>query len=212
MNSNIVLDKIITLLSLDKKAEVKMTYAKLADGTVVESDTFDVGESIEVVTEDGKTPAPDGEHELFLKDEEGNEVRIRVIVKDGVIVERENVEELEDGEEKDDEAVEMEAETTEEVEMAEEEIVSETEEGEDEVTINLEDVAKTVEEMSYRIEELEKKLAEVQVEKEEEVMEEEEELPKLDGAPLMASKVSQPKTNAAKVKDRQSAFLSKLYN
>ena len=212
MNSNLVLDKIITLLSLDKKAEVKMTYAELADGTVVESDTFDVGEAVEVVAEDGsKTPAPDGEHELFLKDEEGNEVRIRIIVKDGVIVERENVEELEDGEKKEEEAVEMEAETTEEVEMAEEEIVSETEEGEDEVTINLEDVAKTVEEMSYRIEELEKKLAEMQVD-EEEVMEEEEELPKLDGAPVMASKVSQPKTNAAKIKDRQSAFLSKLYN
>ena len=95
MNANTVLNKIVALLS---KEEVKMTYAKLADGTIVESATFDVGEPIEVVAEDGKTPAPDGEHELFLRDEEGNEVRIRVIVKDGIITERENVEELEDAE------------------------------------------------------------------------------------------------------------------
>ena len=93
MNATSVLNKIVTLLA---KQEVKMTYAKLEDGTIVESPTFDVGEPVEVVTEEGKTPAPDGEHNLFLKDTEGNEVHIRVITKDGIIVERENVEELEE--------------------------------------------------------------------------------------------------------------------
>ena len=38
--------------------------------------------------------APDGEHQIDLKDESGNEVKIRVMVKDGMITERENVEEM----------------------------------------------------------------------------------------------------------------------
>jgi hypothetical protein len=60
----------------------------------LESPTFDVGEPIEVVNEDGsKIPAPDGEHQVELKDSEGNEVKIRVMVKDGKIDQRENVEE-----------------------------------------------------------------------------------------------------------------------
>jgi hypothetical protein len=205
MNSNTVLKRIMTLLSAETK-EVSLTVASLVDGTVVESATFDVGEAIDVLSEDGtKTPAPDGEHELFLKDEEGNEVRIRVIVKDGVIVERMNVEEA---------AEEEEPKAEEEVEMAED-MLPESED-EKEVTINLELISKTVTEMSYRIEELEKKLADMQVEeevKEEEVeAEEEEELPKLDGAPVMASKVNVPNKAAGKNKSRQSAFLSKLYN
>lgn len=197
MNSNTVLKRIMTLLSAETK-EVQFVTATLVDGTVVESPTFDVGEMVEVVSEDGtKSPAPNGEHELFLRDEEGNEVRIRIITEDGVITERMNVEEA---------AEEPKAED--EVEMAEEEVSKEEE-------INLEIISKTVTEMAYRIEELEKKLAEMQVGeeevKEEESMEEEEELPKLDGAPVMASKQIVPKA-AGRVKSRQSAFLSKLYN
>lgn len=70
----------------------------------LESPTFDVGEKIEVVAEDGSmSPAPDGEHQVELKDSDGNEVKIRVQVKDGKIVERENVEEAPEMEEGDDE-------------------------------------------------------------------------------------------------------------
>jgi len=80
-----------------KEEEVKedsMVEAKSGD-LKLESPTFDVGETIDVVGEDGsKTPAPDGEHQVELKDSEGNEVKIRVMVKDGKIVERENVEEV----------------------------------------------------------------------------------------------------------------------
>jgi len=92
MNSKTVLNKILGLLSMDEK-EVTLTYAKLKDGTIVESPTFDVGETLDVVSEDGtKTPAPDGTHELALKDSEGKETLIKVITKDGKIDERENVE------------------------------------------------------------------------------------------------------------------------
>ena len=75
MESNTVLGKIMTLLSL-KDNEVSLTFAKLADGTILESPTFDVGETVEVVSEDGtKSAAPDGEHELELTGAEGEVVR-----------------------------------------------------------------------------------------------------------------------------------------
>ena len=160
MNSNTVLKRIVSLLS---SQEVELTEAKLVDGTVVESPTFDVGEPVEVIAEDGtKTPAPDGEHELFLRDEEGNEVRIRIITKDGVITERMNVEEAaEEPEAEEEMAAEESTEEVEAEEMPEEEEV-----------VSMEIISKTVEEMAYRIEELEKKIAAMQVE--EEVVEEEE--------------------------------------
>jgi hypothetical protein len=88
MNAKNVLDKIVTLLS---KSETKMTEAKLVDGTVVESPSFDVGQPVEVVTEEGKVPAPDGEHELVLTDESGNEILIKIETEGGVITERENI-------------------------------------------------------------------------------------------------------------------------
>jgi len=72
----------------------KFVEAKSGD-IKLESPTFDVGEKIDVVAEDGSmSPAPDGEHQIMLKDESGNEVKIRVMVKDGMITERENVEEM----------------------------------------------------------------------------------------------------------------------
>lgn len=67
--------------------------ATLKDGTVVKSPTFDVGEEVKVVNPDGKElPAPDGEHELKLKDSEGKEVLIKIETENGIITERENVE------------------------------------------------------------------------------------------------------------------------
>jgi hypothetical protein len=235
MNSKTVLGKILTLLSLNEN-EVKLTYAKLADGTIVESPTFDVGEPLEVVSEDGtKTPAPDGEHELSLRDESGNENLIKVITKDGKIVERENVE-MEDVEVKDipqagetDKANEVKdaagsvkdgtlmAEETEEVETIP---ADDEKEGEEkEVEINL---GKKMEEMAYKIDEMEKKISKMEEammpapdeEVAEEVAMEDEELPKLDGAPVDgASKFSSDNTKnyGKKVANSQSSFLSKLY-
>jgi len=211
MNAKKVLSKILTLLSSD---EVELTYAKLKDGTIVESPTFDVGEDLFVVSEDGtKTPAPDGEHELALKDSEGNETLIKAITKDGKIVERENVE-LEDvkvkdipqsgGTDKVNEVKDAEgsvksgtmmAEETEEVEtIPQDDEAPMKEEGDDEIEINLGDMKKKIEEMAYRIEEMEKKMEEMEKVKEEVVDKkadikeeddvEEMELPKLDGAPI----------------------------
>lgn len=102
MNSKSVLGKIMTLLSL----EVAFTDAQTKDGTILQSPTFDLGESVDVVSEDGATtPAPDGEHEIALKDSEGKEVIIRIETKDGKITSRENVEEADPELEKVDEEV-----------------------------------------------------------------------------------------------------------
>ena len=59
----------MSLLNLEE--QVSLTDARTADGTILQSPTFDLGEKVEVVSEDGtKTPAPDGEHQIELKDSE----------------------------------------------------------------------------------------------------------------------------------------------
>ena len=228
MNSKSVLNRIATLLSLDTK-EVLFTDAKTADGTILQSPTFDLGETVEVVSEDGtKTPAPDGEHEIALKDTEGNEVLIKIETKDGVITERENVEL-----------------PTEEAEKIEEEMAdAETKEAHALPNTTDEDPRNSLGEdtddkkdpiiaLSYRIDEMEAKLkdmmdkftsafpsegAEVSsLEPTPTMMEEvdEEELPKLDGAPVeQVSKfsVETNKNNFGKKTDNlQASFLNKLY-
>ena len=219
MNAKQVLSKVAKLLNLEE--EVKLTYAKLADGTIVESETFDVGEDLFVVSEDGtKTPAPNGTHELMLKDEEGNETLLKVITEDGKIVERENVEleaETKETEKlpgdptevndvKDEDAAGKEVKdlpTASMLALVEDdmvkdgEIVSETEdEDEEKPSIEIE-LGKKMEDMAYRISELEKMMEEFKsmkevkmAEDEEEVVVEDEELPKLDGAPIESTNLS----------------------
>jgi len=231
MNATQVLKKIMTTLSLAKE-EVLFTYAKLADGTILESPTFDVGEMAEVVSEDGKSPAPAGEHELILRDSEGKEERIKIIVDaEGKITERENVE-LGEKEEK------MESIAGDDMGDDEEVDTEETAEPIDEDMKKDNDMKKVMEEMTYRIEELEKKMQDMQEVKEEggdadkvkteplpgdkaEKMaavepdeDEEDELPKLDGAPIDENA---PKQNGVKLGKKnsmvnpQNSFLSKLY-
>ena len=225
MNSKTVLSKILGLLSMDK--EVELTYAKLKDGTIVESATFDVGEDLFVVSEDGtKTPAPDGTHELSLKDESGNENLIKVITKDGKIEERENVEletvKVEDLPSASGDVLDVNlvpdqtnqiksgtlmAEETEEVMPIPEDA---TEEDESEVEINLADMVKKIEEMTYRIQEMETKMEAMMPPVDSEVTQEvagmkmsaepdeEEELPKLDGAPPAATEAENKVSNPLK--------------
>jgi hypothetical protein len=231
MNSKQVLDKILTMLSL--KQSVNFTYAKLADGTIVESPTFDVGEALDVVSEDGtKTPAPNGEHELALKDSEGKDVLIKVKTEEGKIVERANIELPASEEAKVEEEMKAETIKTEPLpgdpSIKKDEKMAEVEPlptgdgveesvdplpGEDEVI----DMKKMYEDMAYRIEEMEKKIAkmeaaevEIEVEKEEE----EVKVPKLDGAPIEEAKFSaiNKQKDRNKVGNTQDSFLSKLYN
>ena len=178
MNAKNVLSKIVEFLSTN---EVELTYAKLADGTIVESKTFDVGEELFVVSEDGtKSPAPNGFHDLMLKDTEGNETLLKVKSEDGKIVERENVEmadvdadmvKTEDipavgNEDKENVMPDLKgqvasgtlnmAEETDEVMPLPEDTEAEDEAGEEkEIEIEL---GKKLEEMAYRIEEMEKKM------------------------------------------------------
>ena len=219
MNSKQVLDRIVSMLSITKKEEVSMTYARLADGTIVESPTFDVGEAVEVISEDGsKSKAPDGTHDLVLKDTEGNEVPFKVITKDGVITERENIE-MEMEPVKPIPTATMEPKANEVKELAEElpsgdgiEEEAQPLPGEEGSPFDM----KRIEDMSYRIEELEKRIAKMEDIKEvaetEEVMEEDT-LPKLDGAPIEEQKfsIAKPK-NKNKEVNLQGSFLSKLYN
>jgi hypothetical protein len=88
---------IIAIESGDTIAEnaMEMTEARDAQGQLLESTTFDVGEMVYQIMENGsKEPAPNGEHQVVLKDESGNENKIRIQVKDGIITERSNVEEM----------------------------------------------------------------------------------------------------------------------
>jgi hypothetical protein len=210
MNAKQVLSKVAKLLNLEE--EVALTYAKLADGTIVESATFDVGEDLFVVSEDGtKTPAPNGTHELMLKDTEGNETLLKVITEDGKIVERENVE-LAEVETKETEKLPgdpTEANDVKDEKAAGEEVkylkpssmLSEVELGEtpmeetetaetipaddEKEEMGMPEMMKKIEDMAYRIEEMEKKLTKMaEIEIEIEPKEKDEELPKLDGAPI----------------------------
>lgn len=238
MNATLVLKKILQNLALVKE-EVELTYAKLADGTILESPTFDLGESVDVVSEDGtKTPAPDGEHEVVLKDSEGKDVRIKVITKDGKIVERENVETETPASDEAEKEVEINLESEAGADMGGDEEVA-TEETANPIPED-EDMKSVVTKLQYRIEELEKKFADMakvtdvkEGEKAETVKaeplpgdkaenmaavvtdeEEEDELPKLDGAPIDEN--AQKPTNvklgkSGKLGNYQSTVLSKLY-
>ena len=78
-----------------ESSKVEMTIAEDAQGQKLESPTFDVGEEVYVLGPDGeKTLAPNGEHQVVLKDESGNENKIRIQTVDGKIVQRENVEQM----------------------------------------------------------------------------------------------------------------------
>ena len=242
MNSKSVLNKILTLLSLDS-SEVNLTDAQTVDGTILQSPTFDLGESVEVVSEDGtKTPAPDGEHEIALRDSEGKEVVIRIMTKDGKITERSNVEEANPEVKAEEEVVDKKADEVakeDDVEMADAEMLpakglpNTTDEDKANEVPDAED-SKEVISMGYRIDELEKAMK-MMIEKmgmetspvDEESVEEddmpedgvamEEELPKLDGAPIESHKPfsfaeQNSKNYGKKTKDSQSTFLSKLYS
>jgi ribosomal protein L21E len=111
-----IIQKIFSALNADEKQAVKteLAQAELKEGTTIEADSFEEGQAVFIVTEDGeKIPMPEGTYEL----EDGRKVEVNdssMIVAIG------------SGEEKEEEA-EGEAEVEQE---AKEEMSEEAEEGE----------------------------------------------------------------------------------
>lgn len=218
MNAKNVLNRIATLLSLDEKA-VNFTDATTKDGTILQSPTFDVGEDVEVVAADGtKSKAPDGEHEISLRDSEGNETLIKIMTMDGKITERENVELMQP-------EMEMADATTEEAKS-----LPNTTDESDANEVATPDTENPIISLGYRIDELEKAMTEMksmfaEMKPKEEVVDKkaaeiatekdvEMELPKLDGAPIdTISKFSQDNYNSfgKKTDNAQASVLSKMY-
>lgn len=204
MSAQTMLNKIMTLLSV--KEEVALAYGQLKDGTILESNTFDVGENIEVVSADGtKSPAPAGEHEIALKDSEGNEVIIRVMVADGKITERENVEESAP-EAPEESQVEIEKEM--EMEVVPVETIPTEEEAKDKKIAELE--AKIMEMESMLNDFKSQKMAAVEVTVDEDE-DEEVDVPVLDGAPVEEDAVNLSyKFNPAKQQSTMDRVLQNL--
>ena len=78
MNEKSILNKVRTLLGL----EVKLETMKLSDGvSMLEADVFEAGQPVFILTEDEqKIPLPIGEYEL-------EDMRILVVIEEGVIAE-----------------------------------------------------------------------------------------------------------------------------
>ena len=211
MNAKEVLNKIMTLLSVDNK-EVTLTDARDAQGNILQSPTFDIGEDVSVVAEDGSlSKAPDGEHEIELTDSEGNKVVIRIETKDGKIESRENVEEsnpadLEDTGVNEEEPVAFAEET-----VPAKALPNTTDESPANEVPSPETDSPIISELKAKIKALELELESYKMAEEMP----EEDLPKLDGAPIEEDmkKFSKVKAYGSKNKiaDPQNTFLSKLY-
>ena len=105
MNEKSILNKVRTLLGL----EVKLETMKLSDGvSMLEADVFEAGQPVFILTEDEqKIPLPIGEYEL-------EDMRILVVIEEGVIAEIR-------------EAAQVEEEVVEEAPAVEEEVEAATE-------------------------------------------------------------------------------------
>ena len=213
MNAKEVLNKIMTLLSIENN-EVTLTDARDAQGNILQSPTFDIGEDVSVVGEDGSlSKAPDGEHEIELTDSEGNKIVIRIETKDGKIESRENVEESNPAD-LEDTGVNEEMPVTMADDMQPAHALPNTTDEDPRNSLG----SDTDETDSPIISELKAKIKELELELESYKMAEElpvEELPKLDGAPIEeeAKKLSAIKRSGNKntIADPQNTFLSKLY-
>jgi hypothetical protein len=213
MNAKEVLNKIMTLLSIDNN-EVTLTDARDAQGNILQSPTFDLGEDVSVVGEDGSlTKAPDGEHEIELTDSEGNKVVIRIETKDGKIESRENVEESNPAD-LEDTGVNEEMPVTMADDMQPAHALPNTTDEDPRNSLG----SDTDETDSPIISELKARISELELELESYKMAEElptEELPKLDGAPIEEDvkkmSVANRYGSKNKIADPQNTFLSRLY-
>jgi (p)ppGpp synthase/HD superfamily hydrolase len=161
MNTTEILAKIKTLLGVENE-EVKLAQMKLEDKiTIVESENFEAGDELTIITEDGKVAMPVGDYKL----EDG---RLLVVKEEGVI---DHVK----GEEKEEEKeVVEEKEEVVEKEMKEKEEYSEENNTPKKVveTISKELHFEEVEKLKKEIEDLKLKATEKEVELKEDLKEE----------------------------------------
>jgi len=165
MNTTEILTKIKTLLGVESE-EIKLAQMKLEDGmTIVESENFDEGDEIVIITEDGKVALPEGDYKL----EDGKMIVVR---EEGVIAEVKSEEEKEEKEEKEkDEEYEEEYEEVENSEATKEpkKIIKSV--SEEVHFTEMENLKKENESLKKELEEL--KLKAVEVKEETETVEEE---------------------------------------
>lgn len=100
MKANETLNKVRAMLGI----QVKFEQAKLENGTILESESFEQGDEVFIVNEDERIPVPMGEYNM----EDG---KILVVAQDGIVGEIKEAEAQEE---------EAEVEETEEVEMEQE--------------------------------------------------------------------------------------------
>jgi hypothetical protein len=86
MDTQSIINKIASLVGLDKQVKLGSgVYGKLEDGGAVMTDSFQVGNVLFVVSEDGsKSLAPDADHKIYLPTENGSKL-YQITTKDGVI-------------------------------------------------------------------------------------------------------------------------------
>ena len=161
MNTTEILTKIKTLLGVESE-EIKLAQMKLEDGmTIVESENFDEGDEIVIITEDGKVALPEGDYKL----EDGKMIVVR---EEGIIAEVKSEEEKEEKEEKEKEEEYEEVENSEETKEPKKIIKSVSEEVH---FTEMENLKKENESLKKELEEL--KLKAVEVKEETETVEEE---------------------------------------
>ena len=73
-----MLNKVKELVGVELEQEVKLAQATLENGTVIESETFEIGSEVFIVTEDEKVALPVGEYTL----EDGEQLKVE---EEGVI-------------------------------------------------------------------------------------------------------------------------------
>lgn len=98
-----VINQIKTLLGM----EIHLEQMTLENGTVIEAESFETGEAVFIVTEDGQVPLPVGEYEL-------PESMMLIVTEEGIISEKKAMEEETVAEEEAVETSEVEVEASEE--------------------------------------------------------------------------------------------------
>lgn len=71
-----MLNEVKKLIGVDASVEIKLAQAELENGTVIESESFEAGQEVFIVTEDEKVALPIGEYklidgEILIVEEEG---------------------------------------------------------------------------------------------------------------------------------------------